>query len=76
MAKTDLKPIRVGIREADPPSRPETTVEVAYSYTTSDGETMSKTRDITANLSPAQLTKVEELLALIRTRIVAAENIT
>lgn len=75
MAKTNLAPIRVSIREADPPTRPDLSVEVAYAYTTSDGETMSKTRDITANLSATQRTKVEELVTLIRSRISTAEGI-
>lgn len=75
MAKTNLAPIRVSIREADPPTRPELIVEVAYSYTTSDGETMSKTRDIKANLSAAQRTQVEALLSAIRGRLSAAEGI-
>lgn len=75
MAKTNLTPIRVSIREADPPTRPDLSVEVAYSYITSDGEPMSKTRDITANLSAAQRTQVEALLTVIRSRLSTAEGI-
>lgn len=75
MPKTNLAPIRVSIREADPPARPDLIVEVAYAYTTSDGEPISKTRDVTANLTAAQHVKVDELVALIRARLVAAENI-
>lgn len=72
--KTNLTPIRVRIVEDPDGGDPH--VQVAYSYTTSDGEVMSKTRDgVWTALTAAQQTTISNLLAGIRARISNVEGI-
>jgi arabinogalactan endo-1,4-beta-galactosidase len=76
VAKTNLLPIRIRIMESLGPDPTAHTVEVAYTYTSSDGDQMDKTRDITNSLSAAQKTAVTSLVTSIRARITSNENIT
>lgn len=75
MARTNLSPIRIRIAERDEDGA-DPDVQIAYSFTTSDGDTLSKTREgAFDNLSAAQQTAVTDLLTSIKARIKNVENI-
>jgi hypothetical protein len=64
----------VRIAEAGPGQDPD--VQIAYSFTTTDGDTLSRTRDgIFDNLSAPQRAAITDLLASLRQRISNIENI-
>lgn len=74
MAKTNLTPIRVRLAEKDSGADPD--VQIAYSFTTSDGDTLSRTRDdVFGSLSAPQKQAVKDLLVSLRQRITNVENI-
>lgn len=72
MAKTNLTGTRLTtIRRSDA----SVGVQVAYEYTTSDGEQMSKTRDITEQLTAPQLANLTGDLTAVENKIKAVEGI-
>lgn len=51
-------------------------VTAAYGWTSTDGDLMSKTRDLTADLTAAQLTSATTWLAAVTARLKTVDNIT